>query len=328
VFIIYFASCSAHYLVVSVFIMRGRECSVDLQFNPEIERTARANRKVVRLSKSVPPSAQTRSTSPTPSEPESIPSPKSSTMGELIPSPKSSIMGDQLPRPKLGDYGLANHCCRLTHVFQAANPVAFDIKTSVLNGLMDKQFDGTDSMSPHEQLSHFAETCEFCVPPATVTDDQKKLWLFAFTLTGRAKDWLLTLPSGTIQTFDEKKHLGKYWEKKHEISNFRQGESESLYDAWEQFNLLLKRCPGHEFSDKQYLQIFTEGLTHNNRMFLDASSGGSLRVKTDHEVQTLIENMAQNEYRADSEEKKRGVFGVSDHTAILANQAAMNINAN
>ena len=118
--------------------------------------------------------------------------------------------------------------------------------------------------------------------------------------------------------------MSKYWEKKQDISNFRQGESESLFDAWERFNLLLKRCPNHEFTEKQYLQIFTEGLTHNNRMFLDASHGGSLKVKIDREVQALIETMAANEYRADAEKKKRGVFGVSDNTAILANQAAMN----
>jgi len=69
-----------------------------------------------------------------------------------------------------------------------------------------------------------------------VTDDQKKLRLFAFTLTGRAKDWLLSLPSGTIQTFEElelkflEKYfpMSKYWENKQEISNFKQGESESL----------------------------------------------------------------------------------------------------
>jgi environmental stress-induced protein Ves len=61
----------------------------------------------------------------------------------------------------LGDYGLATHHGRLTHTFQPANPVAFDIKTSVQNRLKEKQFDGTDIMSPHEHLSHFAETCEF-----------------------------------------------------------------------------------------------------------------------------------------------------------------------
>jgi len=66
---------------------------------------------------------------------------------------------------------------------------------------------------------------------------------------------LLSLPSGTIQTWEElelkflKKYftLSKYWEKKQEISIFRQWESESLYDAWERFNLLLMRCPDHEF---------------------------------------------------------------------------------
>jgi len=59
-------------------------------------------------------------------------------------------------------------------------------------------------------------------------------------------------------------------------------------------------------------------------MFLDASAGGSLKNKADHEVEALIESMTQNEYRADAEKKKREVYGVSDTTSILANQAAMN----
>jgi len=59
-------------------------------------------------------------------------------------------------------------------------------------------------------------------------------------------------------------------------------------------------------------------------MFLDASAGRSLKNKTDHEVEALIESMAQNEYRDNAEKKKRGIYGVSDTTSILANQAAMN----
>ena len=65
-------------------------------------------------------------------------------------------------------------------------------------------------------------------------------------------------------------------------------------------------------------------MTHNIRMFLDASAGRSLKNKTDHEVEALIESMAQNEYRDNAEKKKRGIYGVSDTTSILANQAAMN----
>jgi hypothetical protein len=51
--------------------MRGRRSQDDLQFDPEIERTARANRKLVRLSKSVPPGAR--------------------------------IMGEPIAKPRLGD---------------------------------------------------------------------------------------------------------------------------------------------------------------------------------------------------------------------------------
>jgi len=105
-------------------------------------------------------------------------------------------MGDPAPRPKLQDYGLATHRGQLRHTFRPANPAAFDIKSTVLNGLRDKQFDGTEAKNPHEHLSRFAETCELCVPPATVTDRQKKLRLFPFSLTGRARDWLITIPSG------------------------------------------------------------------------------------------------------------------------------------
>jgi len=168
--------------------MRGRQSSGDLHYDPEIERTARANRKAVRLSKSVPPSARVQIPVPTFTESETNLSPTSRTMGDADPA----------PRPKLGDYGLATNRGRLTHVFRPANPVAFDIKASAQNGLKERQFDGTETISPHEHLSHFAETCEFCVPPATVTEDQKKLRLFPFTLTGKAKDWLLTLPNGTV----------------------------------------------------------------------------------------------------------------------------------
>lgn len=35
--------------------------------------------------------------------------------------------------------------------------------------------------------------------------------------------------------------MSKYWEKRHELTNFMQGDGESLYDAWERFKLLLKR---------------------------------------------------------------------------------------
>jgi hypothetical protein len=197
--------------------------------------------------------------------------------------------------------------------------------------LEKNQYDGGSLQDPYEHLSTFHESCLFCCPDG-VTENQKKLQLFALTLTGRAKDWLHALPNGTIQKWDELEEkflkrffpLSKLLEKRAEISSFEQGDTESLYDAWERFRLLLKRCPPHGFDKLEQMQIFTLGLNVQTRMLLDASAGGSLKVKTDHEVQALIENMAQNEYRTNSEKKKRGVFAVIDYSVILANQAAMN----
>lgn len=105
-----------------MLFMRGRVPRGELLYDREIEKTARANRKAVRLARSAEPSPRTHHTDPTPFEPETIPIP--------APPPVTVTMGENPPppRPMMGDYGLANNRGRLTHVFQPANPVAFDIK--------------------------------------------------------------------------------------------------------------------------------------------------------------------------------------------------------
>lgn len=87
--------------------------------------------------------------------------------------------------------------------------------------------------------------------------------------------------------------LSKLLKKRAEISGFKQGDTESLYDAWERFKLLLKRCPQHGFDILDQMQIFTHGMNVQTRMLLDASARGSIREKTYLEVQTLIEIMLE-----------------------------------
>jgi len=45
-------------------------------------------------------------------------------------------------RHTLGDYGIGTQRCLITHGFQPANPVAFNIKNSILMGLRENQYDG------------------------------------------------------------------------------------------------------------------------------------------------------------------------------------------
>jgi len=89
---------------------------------------------------------------------------------------------------------LANHRGHLTHTFRPTNPAAFDIKSIMLNGLRDKQFDGTENMSLHEHLSRFAKTCEFCVPPAT-----EVLWSYHTTPHSTTKEAPFTMVVITSQ---------------------------------------------------------------------------------------------------------------------------------
>ena len=76
-----------------------------------------------------------------------------------------------------------------------------------------------------------------------------------------------------------------------EISSFKQHEGEVFYDAWKRFKLLLNRYPGHKLSEMDIMQAFTMGLKPDIRMLLDASRGGTMKIKTDDEVRALIDNI-------------------------------------
>ncbi|WJX48074.1 hypothetical protein P8452_34685 [Trifolium repens] len=248
-------------------------------------------------------------------------------MGENPPPPPP-------PRRTLGDYGQWDDGQLANLGFQPANPVNFDIKNSVINALKEDQYSGAESQCPNLHLGRFYEACDYTDPPG-VTESQKRLRLFKFSLTGRAKDWLDTLPSGAINTWQEleRKFLERYFpihkflEKRADIVNFEQGDAESLYDAWERFKLCLKKCHKHGIDTHAQMQHFTQGLRAQTRMLLDASAGGSLKNKNEQEAMELIESMAQNEYRANNDrgaKKKPGMLELEANSAMLAEQKLMN----
>ncbi|MCI46701.1 hypothetical protein A2U01_0067942, partial [Trifolium medium] len=54
--------------------------------------------------------------------------------------------------------------------------------------------------------------------------------------------------------------INKYLERRADITNFEQGDSETFYDAWERFKLCLKKCPKHRIDGHAQMQHFTQGL--------------------------------------------------------------------
>ncbi|XP_062116773.1 uncharacterized protein LOC133830740 [Humulus lupulus] len=120
-----------------------------------------------------------------------------------------------------------------------------------------------------------------------VSDDAIRLRLFPFSLRDRAKSWLISLQANSINTWEElaQKFLSKFFpptkaaKLRGEINNFYQNEGESLYDAWERFKDLLRKCPHHGIEKWMLVHNFYNGLCGTTRTIIDAVAGGAFMSK-------------------------------------------------
>ncbi|KAL0428189.1 UNVERIFIED_CONTAM: hypothetical protein Slati_2993700 [Sesamum latifolium] len=152
--------------------------------------------------------------------------------------------------------------------------VDFELKSGLIHLL--PTFRGHAGEDPHKHLKEFHVVCSG-MRPQGVTEEQVKLRAFPFSLGEKAKDWLYSLPSGSI-----------------EISGIRQFSGESFYEYWGRFKYLVESCPHHQIPDHLLIQYFYEGLSETNRSLVDATSGGALYDKTPTEAHKLITTMAAN----------------------------------
>jgi hypothetical protein len=88
----------------------------------------------------------------------------------------------------------------------------YEVKRALLNLVMKEQFSGASSDDAAAHLNNFVELCEM-QKYKDVDDNIVKLTLFSFSLRGRAKDWLLSLPRNSIDSWDKCKDafIGKYY---------------------------------------------------------------------------------------------------------------------
>jgi hypothetical protein len=76
----------------------------------------------------------------------------------------------------------------------------YEIKPALLNLVMKEQFSGVSTDDAVGHLNNFVELCEM-QKYKDVDGDIIKLKLFPFSLRGRAKDWLLSLPRNSIDSW-------------------------------------------------------------------------------------------------------------------------------
>ncbi|KAG9440073.1 hypothetical protein H6P81_020238 [Aristolochia fimbriata] len=166
-------------------------------------------------------------------------------------------------------------------------------------------FSGLANEDPNDHLERFLDLCA-TFKCNGMSDDAARLRLFKFTLGGRAKTWLNTLPAGSIATWEDlqKKFL----------------------EAWDRFNGLLKRCPNHKIELWSQIETFYNGLNINTRSMIDAAAGGSINKNTPEEVHELIEEMTTNMYSYPMErsvKKPAGIYKLDFSTATQAQLEAL-----
>ena len=69
-----------------------------------------------------------------------------------------------------------------------------------------------------------------------------------------------------------------------EIIVLKQGEDESLYNAWERYKRLLKRCPMHGIDLTTQMDIFYHAMNYTSKGIIDATCCGAFKRKSVEEA--------------------------------------------
>jgi hypothetical protein len=88
---------------------------------------------------------------------------------------------------------------------------------------------------------------------------------------------------------------------------------ESVFEAWERFKSLLRKCPDHKILLLDQILTFYHGITSIDRDKIMLAAGGNLMRKTPQEAYDLIENMTNHHYQWDTEVHYHSTTDLSAH---------------
>ncbi|WRX08578.1 Retrotransposon gag domain - like 5 [Theobroma cacao] len=185
----------------------------------------------------------------------------------------------------------------------------FEIKLSIIQMIQTAvQFGGLPNDDPNAHIINFLKIYD-TFKANGAANDAIRLRLFPFSLRDKAKSWLNSLPTSSINTWDDlaKKFLAKFFPPTkstkmwNDITAFMQFDFESLYEAWERYKDLMRRCPHHGLPKWLQVQTFYNGLLGPFRTTIDSATKGALMSKSIDEAYDLLKEIASNNYQWPSE---------------------------
>ncbi|XP_042436838.1 uncharacterized protein LOC122022786 [Zingiber officinale] len=181
-----------------------------------------------------------------------------------------------------------------------------EIKPAVIHMVQQNQFRGGPHEDPNHHLELFYEICGTMkvneVPPESKFLDK------------------FYLPNKTA-------HMRNL------IASFKQIDLESLFEAWNWFNIMQRQCPHYGLEKWLVLHTFYNGINYHTKVSLDSTAGGALMNKSLDEVEEIIENVALNHHQwaskrssgafSGNQMKASGKFKVDAFTLMSAKRDAL-----
>jgi hypothetical protein len=166
---------------------------------------------------------------------------------------------------------------------------------------MREQFFGVDTDDAATHLNKFVELCDM-QKYRDVDGDIIKLQLFPFSLRGKAKEWLLSLPKNSIDSRTKCKDafISRYYppskiiSRRSDIMKFKQFDNEHVAQAWGRMKSMVKNCPTHGLTTWMIIQTFYAGLNFSSRNLLDSATGGTFMSITLGSASKLLDDMMAN----------------------------------
>ncbi|KAK8684709.1 hypothetical protein V6N13_040725 [Hibiscus sabdariffa] len=169
-----------------------------------------------------------------------------------------------------------------------------------------------------------------------VHEDVLKIKLFPYSLRDRARAWLSGVPAGSMESWSDlcKSFLLRYnpptmnTQLRNDIASFRQADDESMYECWDRYKSLLRKCSNHGFQDWTQVVMFYNGVNAPTRMMLDASANGTLLDKSPSEAFDILDRITNNDYQFPSSRlgtgrKAPGVLELDAKDSVAAQLSAI-----